>query len=283
MKTADGPTGLRLRADKAGDVPTGTLAQMTRFLIRMAVKTVPNDLSVFRGTAGQQRPRVHQRPLEEAHDQGSQPLTALATRIFHCSSHLSPMHHRWRLQRFGGGEERRREGGKESGGRTHVRTTHHTSDRLDRRTHRPTDRDRNRQRQTKTERLTDSQTGRRTDRPTDRLTDLTDVLPILSTVELPLNKMSRGALRGCSDEVPLSTDHVPTSVSNLRHAFSTIGVFVALATSVTLKPSMSWALSHAEVSCPEADNDEDTGRQDAGILPGGRVPRNFGWCQPRAS
>ena len=109
--------------------------------------------------------------------------------------------------------------------------------------------------------------------------------PILSTVELPLNKMSRRALRGCSDEVPLSTDHVPTSVSNLifGHAFSTIGVFVALATSMTLKPSMSWALSHAEVSCPEADNDGDTGRQDAGILPGGRVPRNFGRCQPRAS
>ena len=45
-KTADGPTGLRLRADKASDVQTGTLAQMTRFLIRMAVKTyVPTDLS----------------------------------------------------------------------------------------------------------------------------------------------------------------------------------------------------------------------------------------------
>ena len=45
-KTADGPTGLRLRADKASDVPTGTLAQMTRCLMRMAVETyVATDLS----------------------------------------------------------------------------------------------------------------------------------------------------------------------------------------------------------------------------------------------
>ena len=45
-RTADGTTGLRLRADKAVNVPTGMLAQITRFLIRMAVKTyVPTDLS----------------------------------------------------------------------------------------------------------------------------------------------------------------------------------------------------------------------------------------------
>ena len=43
---------MRRRADKAGDVPTGMLAQMTRFLIRMAVKTyVPTDF--VRSSEGQ--------------------------------------------------------------------------------------------------------------------------------------------------------------------------------------------------------------------------------------
>ena len=37
------------------------------------------------------------------------------------------------------------------------------------------------------------------------------------------------------------------------------------------------------MSCPEVDNDGDTGRLDAGIIPGGRVPRKFGRCQPRVS
>ena len=63
VETADGPTGLRLRADKASDVQTGTLAQMTRFLIRMAVKTyVPSDLS------GLQRESWRTRTKRSCHD-----------------------------------------------------------------------------------------------------------------------------------------------------------------------------------------------------------------------
>ena len=81
------------------------------------------------------------------------------------------MRHPWRLLRF----EEAGEGGKESGGRKHARTTHHTSHRQDRQTDglidRQTDRDRRRQTDRRTDRRTDGRTDGLTDRDTQSLTD----------------------------------------------------------------------------------------------------------------
>ena len=219
------------------------------------------------------------RLLEEAHDQGLQPLTALVTLIFHCSRVCHPciIHGACSVLEEGrGGEQGER--------CSHARPHHASHVRQTRQTHPQTDRQRPKQTETdkdrKTHRLSDWKTHRPTDRPT-RLMFWTP--PILSTVELPLNKMLRPTLARLLRRGPVVHEPRAHGCVQLDLRTRVQHQLVALATSMTLEQSTSWALSHADVSCPQADNDGDTGRPCAGILPGGRVPRNFGRCQTGAS